>query len=213
MLPEYPASYIERTLTDLIEAAESAAGMDSAVDTWNSVHERFERPTPFATSARKFQNMLDTWEKAAASYTPVIQEGVNSATAELHQMLFDLNRLNNNTLLRKCKELRLIVRMGNVTVDPDFDWPQEDRREILAKISQLKKDVLASHLEELHKRNIVDALEDVLRAIDAYPEAGSNRITDALYKAFALLRAVAPVLNAAGIIIEIPERIQHMLPE
>ena len=189
-----------------------------AIRTWNAVCPSvlaLDDEAPFTTTARDFQRLLDRWEKATAKQAPQIIEGVKTAVNELHTMIFEIVDMDNRQLVGICSNMLLVVKMGNIAVPVEYDWDErQDRISLLQKVMKLMEEVRYSALQEPHKRNILEALDEVVAAITDYHTTGSNRITDALYKAFGLVKAVSPVLSSVGIsVFKLPERIQQMLPE
>lgn len=175
----------------------------------------------FVQNVRLFQEMLDDWKRFTLSTdtSTIKQDYVDKVYAELMDTVLNLGELTSEDLLLTCHRLETPVGIGIHHVSPDVPWNEDDIATLKDDVEEWRKMVLESSIEHIWKRNILEALDKVIDAIDNYETKGQNNLTDALVRCHAILRVpkVAVSLTKAGIgiasfLVEIVDRIDDGSP-
>ncbi len=214
---DHPASRILRKLEHLISVGDQLDDSDDATELWCKSEILlggdcdFEHLLP---SVREFQQTVDEWARIASTYTPDIRYGVNEVVNTLQELIYSLTSYTVEEALDVCRNVRLPVAMGIAAIAPEVEWSGEYLAEVRKSVQEWKEQIIASSLEPLYKRNIIDALDDVIEAIDSRGTGSNNRITDAIFRAQAMIQWVSPVLVRVGIpALVVSERITKMLSD
>lgn len=127
-------------------------------------------------------------------------------------MVLDLSSNTVGDLATTCENLRLPVSMGVWEITPEVDWQDDHLIELREDVTRWRDEIAASTLEPIHKRNIIRALDDVIEAIENYSSKGANNLTDAMFRAKAMIEMLTPLLTKVATS-KLAESVFKMLPE
>lgn len=168
----------------------------------------------FVRSVRDFQDLLDGWQTfclSSVSSAEVSQNYVNSVFSELSYMVVNLGELKCGTLFETCQRLEPIIGIGIFNVPPDYVWQDDEKEALLEEALEMKGNVIASSIDSVWKRNILEALDRVIDAIENFEVKGNNHLTDAVVKLSALLHITRAVASLAPIARDITSRLMEFL--
>lgn len=170
----------------------------------------------FVQSVRGFQDLLEDWERfylTSESVTQIRQDIVNDVFLELNSVVLNLREMDWELLADTCQRLKPTIGIGIGSISSDYEWQDDQKEALLKEALELRQNVIESSIDAMWKRNILEALDRVIDAIENFEIKGSNHLTDTVIKLGALLhisRAVAGLTSIAGDItsrlVEIVER-------
>ena len=119
--------------------------------------------------------------------------------------MLNLGGESRDEFVEKLQSLETAIGMGVVTtqVHADFQWELDIVEELLAEVTEWKTIVLKSTMEPVWKRNILEALDNVLEAIANHEARGDNHLTDAVIRLKAILNLPQVVIRLSQVGMEI----------
>ena len=175
----------------------------------------------FVFSIQRFRNVLEEWRRLTLSIdsSMVRQNFVDKVFDDLNYMVLDLAGQSAENMLATCQRLEVTVGIGIQQVSLDIQWDEEVLSNLREDAVEWRTEVRVSSITPVWKRNILDALDELIDAIDNYRIKGSNNFTDALIKwnALSKLPQVITVLSKVGIntasrVVDILEKLGNSSP-
>ena len=205
---EHPGERLLNVIKSVIEKSGSYPFLDnSAKGLWCQVHGKNVSDTAgFVESIRQFQSILDEWRRDSLIHSHPNSNYVNKIYNDLNNVMLDLGGFETrDEFVAELRSLETAIGMGVIPreVYADFEWGQDQLEELQAEVVEWRDRIIASPIDPIWKRNIIEALENVLEAIADHEVRGNNHLTDAVIKFRALLNLPQVAIRLSQIGMEI----------
>ena len=202
----HPGERIIEIIRRVIVTAHAPSSLVDAKEIWCGAHGKNVRDTEgFVESVRQFQDILDEWRRDSLVHSFHNPNYVNKIYNDLNYVMLNLGGESRDEFVEKLQSLETAIGMGVVTtqVHADFQWELDIVEELLAEVTEWKTIVLKSTMEPVWKRNILEALDNVLEAIANHEARGDNHLTDAVIRLKAILNLPQVVIRLSQVGMEI----------
>ena len=204
---EHPGERLLNVIKSVIEKSGSYLFDNSARGLWCQAHGKNVSDTAgFVESIRQFQSILDEWRRDSLIHSHHNSNYVNKIYNDLNNVMLDLGGFETkDEFVAELRSLETAIGMGVIPreVYADFEWGQDQLEELQAEVVEWRDRIIASPIDPIWKRNIIEALENVLEAIADHEVRGDNHLTDAVIKFRALLNLPQVVIRLSQVSMEI----------
>ena len=157
--------------------------------------------TYFTTSIQHYFDTLDEWKQLTErNNDDNISASLEPTIDALTGCILDMPTTTSGALCKVLAENRRYVATGLMQpFTPERSWTVDQLEEIKKQVRVWQRKVKSLKIDEIQKESILEALEDVLFAIDYYPTVGPTRFDKLMTKVRGVLITYQPALVNAGI--------------
>lgn len=212
----HPAFVIAQTVQGLLDVAPNLSG-HTPVTLWNHAvinrqHSELVLDHAWINSIISFDRTLDEWEEFIEedAVPEVTKSLVKTTITGLRNGVQNIAGLDHSSFVRLLEGSMTVIAANMRDVETDVEWSKEQLTALRREAVQWKNKITrAKQMESRQKRLLLQALENLITAVDTYTQVGPSRFTDIVHRVYILFQVYyQPALETAKTVMQI----QKMLP-